>query len=320
MLTYKFSDDGVSEVRFAISPMGEMGLSLRVLRAPWRFPARREIVREMAAGLRPRDWETLVSLVDDDLRTPDFLNPCPVVPIATFENELQDLNKLSYEHYRRDLIAARPRRASSGLRLVSPGHQRLVVEALESYWDTGFARVWPRVREVLESDVTFRALTTARSGLASTLRGLSSHIDYSRQSLRLAVRDPRSCEVDTKGGRMTLVPTLFTTRVSAPIDLTGAPMLLYPSRGTGALSDRPASDHRTALSALIGSAKSETLRLLAEPSTTTDLAGRLGVTPSAVSQQLRVLVQSGLLTRSRDGRRVLYARSELGEMLLDWSR
>lgn len=320
MLTYKFSADDVAEVRFAISPMGEMGLSLRVLRAPRRFPARREIVREMASGLRPRDLETLVSLVDADLRTPDFLNPCPVAPVAAFENELQDFKKLSYEHYLRDLRAASPWRASGRLPLESPDHQRLVGEALESYWDTGFARVWPRVREVLESDVTFRALTTARSGLASTLRGLSSHIDYSRNSLRLAVRDPRSCEIETQGGCTTLVPTLFTTRVSAPINLTGAPMLLYPSRGTGALRGRPTSDHRTALSELIGPAKSELLRVLAEPSSTTDLAGRLGVTPSAVSQQLRVLAHSGLLTRSRDGRRVLYVRSELGELLLDWSR
>ncbi|MEU6180106.1 ArsR/SmtB family transcription factor [Streptomyces coeruleorubidus] len=46
-----------------------------------------------------------------------------------------------------------------------------------------------------------------------------------------------------------------------------------------------------------------------------ELARRLGVTPSAVSQQLRVLHATGLVTRARDGRRVLYRRSPLGEQL-----
>ncbi|MFF5521620.1 ArsR/SmtB family transcription factor [Streptomyces coeruleorubidus] len=46
-----------------------------------------------------------------------------------------------------------------------------------------------------------------------------------------------------------------------------------------------------------------------------ELARRLGVTPSAVSQHLRVLHATGLVTRARDGRRVLYRRSPLGERL-----
>ncbi|MFC7641147.1 winged helix-turn-helix domain-containing protein [Streptosporangium lutulentum] len=41
------------------------------------------------------------------------------------------------------------------------------------------------------------------------------------------------------------------------------------------------------------------LATLDGPMSTTELAGRLGVTPSAVSQHLKVLLRSGLLTRSR---------------------
>ncbi|GAB2886825.1 hypothetical protein GCM10027074_64120 [Streptomyces deserti] len=46
-----------------------------------------------------------------------------------------------------------------------------------------------------------------------------------------------------------------------------------------------------------------------------ELARRLGVTPSAVSQHLRVLHAAGLVTRTRDGRHVLYRRSPLGDQL-----
>nr|WP_307841136.1 ArsR family transcriptional regulator [Streptomyces endocoffeicus] len=39
------------------------------------------------------------------------------------------------------------------------------------------------------------------------------------------------------------------------------------------------------------------------------------VTPSAVSQHLRVLYATGLVTRARHGRQVLYRRSPLGDRL-----
>ncbi|MEU5995094.1 ArsR family transcriptional regulator [Spirillospora sp. NPDC047418] len=41
------------------------------------------------------------------------------------------------------------------------------------------------------------------------------------------------------------------------------------------------------------------------------------MTPSAVSQHLRILHDAGLLTRARDGRHVLYRRSPLGDQLMD---
>jgi DNA-binding MarR family transcriptional regulator len=57
------------------------------------------------------------------------------------------------------------------------------------------------------------------------------------------------------------------------------------------------------------------LALLGEPASTTGLASRLGVTPSAVSQHLQVLAAAGLVTRTRAGRAVLYQRTETGARL-----
>ncbi|WP_341829922.1 helix-turn-helix domain-containing protein [Streptomyces hainanensis] len=57
------------------------------------------------------------------------------------------------------------------------------------------------------------------------------------------------------------------------------------------------------------------LLLVEEPLATVELARRLGVTPSAVSQHLRVLHANGLVSRDRAGRRVLYRRSGLGDRL-----
>ena len=56
--------------------------------------------------------------------------------------------------------------------------------------------------------------------------------------------------------------------------------------------------------------------VLDEPLPTVEIARRLKVTPSAVSQHLRVLHGSGLVTRARDRRQVLYRRSAIGDQLV----
>jgi DNA-binding transcriptional ArsR family regulator len=49
----------------------------------------------------------------------------------------------------------------------------------------------------------------------------------------------------------------------------------------------------------------------------TDLARELHVSPSAVSQHLRVLRESGLVSGERSGRSVRYRTTERGLALLD---
>ena len=69
------------------------------------------------------------------------------------------------------------------------------------------------------------------------------------------------------------------------------------------------------LASLIGAPRAQLLEMLAEPLPTVEIARRLRVTPSAVSQHLKVLHAAGLVTRARDGRQVLYRRSPLGDQL-----
>jgi DNA-binding transcriptional ArsR family regulator len=93
-------------------------------------------------------------------------------------------------------------------------------------------------------------------------------------------------------------------------------MLAYPGRGTATLWEPEPGPDASALTALLGAPRTTVLRLLAEPLPTVELARRLGVTPSAVSQHLRILAATGLVTRARDGRRVLYRRSASAERLV----
>jgi DNA-binding transcriptional ArsR family regulator len=53
------------------------------------------------------------------------------------------------------------------------------------------------------------------------------------------------------------------------------------------------------------------------PAATTDLARRHGLAPSTVSAHLSVLREAGLLVSRRQGYRVLYGRTALGDALAD---
>ena len=94
----------------------------------------------------------------------------------------------------------------------------------------------------------------------------------------------------------------------------------YPARGVGTLwtaGTRPADG---AVVKLLGRARADLLEALRSPATGVDLARSLGVTPSAVSQHLRVLREARLLATVRRGRRVLYVTTTLGLSLLDGPR
>ncbi|MGZ4753128.1 MAG: ArsR/SmtB family transcription factor, partial [Oryzihumus sp.] len=99
-------------------------------------------------------------------------------------------------------------------------------------------------------------------------------------------------------------------------DTSEPPVVSYPARGRGTVWEAAPDPGSPALVALVGAARAQLLDLLDRPATTTELAQRLAVTPSAVSQHLRVLRAAGLLNRARSGRTVLYLRSPLADSLV----
>jgi DNA-binding transcriptional ArsR family regulator len=121
--------------------------------------------------------------------------------------------------------------------------------------------------------------------------------------------------VAAAGRGLLLTPSIFAPKPVPPLDPREPPALAYPSRGIGTLWAPPPRPDPSALVDLLGRRRALLLQLLGEPLPTIEIARRLKITPSAVSQHLQVLHSTGLVTRARDRRQVLYRRSANGDQL-----
>lgn len=314
MLRYRVSDADLSAVRFGLSPLNELGLSLRALRDPSRFPAHIPWVRQVVETTAPATLEVLRALVDERLWVPDFLNPVPVTPLTRFEDEIATLAAVTDVHFDRALHAVHATRPPA-LRGPTRATRERVVDAVSSYWRLSFRPAWLRMRGILDADIVYRGRAISRDGLAGMFADLSPAVSFDGRYVTLALRDPRVRTLETGGAGLTLVPSLFTLRVSSPVLDDAPPSVIYPARGAATLLDPPRPAAGAAMVDLLGRTRATLLEALAEPASSTELARALGVTPSAVNQHLRVLHDAGLLTRARHGRSVLYLTSELGAAL-----
>lgn len=315
MLRYLLSGDDVADIRFGLSPLTELGLTLRAIREPARFPLQLGWLSRTEAVRGRLDLDTLMALIDDRLWTADFLNPRPDSPLTRIDDELDALERLPLDVFEADLravhgelppVLAGSRRAA----------RRRVVAALRELWELAVEPYWPRMRAVLEADIVYRGRQIAQHGLAAMLNGLSGTVDYTEGVLHVQLRRPIERDVVVGGAGLTLVPTMFTRRASTPVDSDRPPMLLYPARGQGALWETERVANPAAVAGILGETRTRLLVALGDPASSTELGVRFGVTASAVNQHLRALHEAGLVARTRYGRSVLYLRSGLGDALL----
>jgi DNA-binding transcriptional ArsR family regulator len=90
----------------------------------------------------------------------------------------------------------------------------------------------------------------------------------------------------------------------------------YPARGIGVLWGADPESAPDALARLLGDRRAQLLLLLRARQTTAELARRLDVTPSAISQHLAPLRGAGLITSEHLGRHRVHMISPLGAQLV----
>lgn len=316
MIEYELVGNDLGEVRFAISPLNELVLSLRTLRDPGRFPLQLPWLRATEAPRAGLDLDLLRALTNEALWTPDFLTPRPYTPLGRIEDELAALTSTPGGVVRADLAEVHPAALPPVLRGRPDRVLVRVLAALRDYWEACFEPYWPRMRTVLEADVVYRGRVMAQSGLAAMFADVDPHVRLENTVVQVRLRADLSYRTSTAGRGLTLVPSLFSRRASTPISADEPPHIMYPARGLGTLWETGTTLPATALAAVIGRVRARLMNLLETPTSSTELALRLDVTPTAVNQHLRALRDAGLLISARHGRSVLYRRSDLGDRLV----
>jgi Bacterial regulatory protein, arsR family len=322
MISYELTVEDLADTRFAISPVGEASLSLWALRDPGRYALHLPWLRTVAGKLDPSDTRLLLSLVGPSFALPDFITPLRPSFASTFEEELATVRATPPDIVRRDLKATHaPNPLPKALRAADGTDDAAVnalletiCDALERHWETALAPSWPQIRLVLEGDMTYRARQLAKGGARLLFADIHPNLRW-RDGVLFIDDMIGHHHIPASGRGLLLMPSIFAYKPVPPLVPEEPPSLAYPSRGIATLWAPAPSGDDGALASLLGAPRARLLHMLAEPLPTVDIARRLKVTPSAVSQHLKVLHATGLVSRAKDGRYVLYRRSELGDRL-----
>lgn len=308
MLTYRLTSRDLADVRFAVSPVAEMVLSLRALRDPGRFPLQLGWVRAVQPRVAGLNWDVLRWLINDTMGSPDFLTPRPTSPLTQLADELDVIASVDRQTFDRQVVAVNGQ-VPDDLTIEK------VIEALTEYWQAVMAPYWSRMRTLLSADISYRGHVLTQQGTGAMLNGLGPAISYADGLLQVdrVAEQSRIESVDGRG--LVLQPTLFGPHAVIPFDPGAEPLLGYPPRGQAHLWSVAEPPSQQDLAQLIGTPRAHILELLTHPRTTTDLAVELKVTPSAVSQHLQLLRRTGLVEPQRTGKQVLYRPTELAALL-----
>ena len=314
-LLLRLRSEDLLQCRFAISPLNETADALRSLsmrsaeayHLPWKRQA-----RQVVPGLGIGPLMAILALRGDQ---PDFLTPAPDSPFTEIDAELDRVRatppaKVAAELAeclggRRDLLHGHPVLAGD------PAQARdLLADMLGRAWAALIEPWWPRLRDLLDADITYRARRLADSGVAAALGELHPKVSWDGGIVRIDA--PGSREWDVSGSELVLVPSAFIWPAVAVSE--DRPALVYPARGVFDLW-QPGSPPAGELARLIGKTRTALLVALSEPASTTGLAARTGIPVSSVSEHLAILRATGLVATVRTGRFLVHQRTALGVAL-----
>lgn len=325
MIQITLAHQDLARVRFAHSPVNELVASLRVLQDPARQSMYGRWLASTQGRLGGTRLELLAALAPTGRYLPGFMLPPPTRPWGVLAEELAQVAASPRSLVRAELDKVREGRPLPAV--LAPlyddpvGYLPAVVDELARYWEAAIEPVWPRLRAVCTADLTHRMAQFADGGLGRVLANLHPDICFTGE--RLQIDKPHHCthRFDLAGTGMVLVPCAFTwPTLSVDCCAVDQPVLIYPPRGLAELWQDGPPEPADPLGALIGRTRASLLATLALPRTTTQLATQLGLSPAAVSQHLKILKETALVTAHRRGRMVLYQRTPAATALLEATR
>jgi DNA-binding transcriptional ArsR family regulator len=322
MIEIEVTHTDLAQMRFAHSPVRELVASLRVLHDRSRHHMYSAWLSEVHGQLGGLRLDLLTALAPSTPYSLDFAAPSSTRPWEVLADELEVVVTTPPATVRAELDwVYQGRRLPSVLRPLyddPAGQLPMVVDQMHRYWQVAVEPVWRRLRALCAADLSYRMERFAVGGLAHVLDGLHPELVFERDRLR--IDKPYRCHhrVDLTGTGIVFVPCAFSWPSLSVQCCGGAdqPALSYPPRGVAELWAQPPAGQLDRLRALVGRTRATMLATLGLPATTTQLAGQLAMSPAAVSQHLKILKGTALVTARRSGRAVLYQRTPAATALL----
>ena len=325
-LVLVFGRDDPARVRFAISPLWETMAALRVLLEPQRHRYHLPWLDAVRADLNRLDLGPLLVLSPRTGWTPDFLSPAPAGPRTDITDQLAKVRATPPEQVAQEVKRSLTERSGEP---VPEGAWRLLddpvatrttlADLLERCWQLLIAPHWPRLRDLLQADMLYRTQMQGDYGLERVLSELHPQARWTGHGL--IIDAPTTGHRELQGAGLILMPSVFAwPGLTAVVDPTARPTLIYPARGIAELWQPAATAHSQALSRLLGQTRAALLESLAEPASTHTLARRHELAPSTVSEHLTILHRAQLISRKRHRHAVLYQQTPLGTELANGSQ
>lgn len=323
MIRFRLTPDVLGRVRFAFSPLAEVGASLKLLADPPFMHLHDPWLRRVRGALSGPDLDLLLAVCPPGPGAPRFLFVSACTMTTTFEQQVADVADLPAGHLRDELLrvwggAPLP---PSARRLLGAGEDGsgLLADALTRYWAAAVEPWWERMRGVLEDDLAYRSTLTSQSGLYGLLNDLHPDVVIENDALTVHRAYPADRSLD--GLVLTLVPSVFAWPGIFLDDDGESFALTYTARGAGRVWEEASpKDLSWAVAALLGRSRSAILSLLGVPMSTTQVARVLKQSPAAVNRHLSILRDSGMVVSWRSGRSILYRRTALAVSVLDGPR
>jgi DNA-binding transcriptional ArsR family regulator len=316
----RFGPRDLLRCRFALSPLWETMATTRTLVEPQRQVHHLPWLRQVQPDLARLDLAPLLALQPHIGYTPDFLSPPPQGPLADFAHELDRVQATPLDQVARELdrcalerLDDEPALAALARTLAADPAAALqrLTGLLAAAWAVLLEPRWPRLRDLLDADIAFRARRLAEGGLERLFADLHPRVHWRDGTLQVATRASDRRDLDGEG--LVLMPSAFNwPSVNVLLDPPWQPTLIYPARGVAALWQPPATTPPVALGRLIGRTRAKLLLALAQPAATATLARRYSLSPGTVSEHLAALRDAGLVSASRARHQVLYERTPLG--------
>ncbi|MGW2217374.1 DUF5937 family protein, partial [Nonomuraea sp. NPDC001684] len=251
-LDLTFTAHDLANIRFAVSPLGEVVASARVVKNPAAHPLLRPWADQVRRRLQDVDWRLLSDLVPvPTISIAGFTCTPPSTSMPDLELELATMRGAA-ARVRTDLDhigGPRTKRVQALYDDPEQGLERLATE-VAGYWEAAMAPYWPRIRSLLEGEILHRARLLAEGGAQRMLADLDDTVTWDDGTLRLEHRYV-SGRRSLRGLGLLLVPCVFAwPRVLSVTTPPYQPTVRYAPRGIATLWERREVDPPEALAAV----------------------------------------------------------------------